>query len=239
MTARFEQIKQKTFPLLSEQDDNVMVDLWEIDLRKLGGKQHYFCAIANEKGGEVVWQGKAYGRLPIAGEGFELSSQGAPKRPKLSVPNIAGFVTAATEEYSQMVGATVVRRQVMKQFLDAVNFKAGNPEADSLQEIKSKYVVERMTSLTPEFGIFELAYPSESVGSTFPCRMMLADLCCWEYRSEECSYAGRPVADEYDMPTDDINKDKCSKRILGCKARFGETAVLPFGGWPGADKVRT
>ena len=41
----------------------------------------------------------------------------------------------------------------------------------------------------------------------------------------------------YDMPTNDPDKDECSKCLLGCQARFGINAVLPYGGFPAADKV--
>ncbi|WP_374760649.1 hypothetical protein [Escherichia coli] len=33
----------------------------------------------------------------------------------------------------------------------------------------------------------------------------------WTYRGDECGYSGPAVADEYDQPTSDITKDKCSK----------------------------
>lgn len=31
-------------------------------------------------------------------------------------------------------------------------------------------------------------------------------------------------------------KDDCSKTVTGCKLRFGENGILPFGGFPGTDK---
>ncbi len=39
---------------------------------------------------------------------------------------------------------------------------------------------------------------------------MLANTCTWTYRGDECGYRSG-VADEYDQPTSDITKDKCSK----------------------------
>ncbi|MBY7630324.1 phage minor tail protein L, partial [Escherichia coli] len=38
-------------------------------------------------------------------------------------------------------------------------------------------------------------------------------------RGDECGYSGPAVADEYDQPTSDITKDKCSKCLSGCKFR--------------------
>ncbi len=56
-------------------------------------------------------------------------------------------------------------------------------------------------------------------GAVFPGRIMLANTCTWTYRGDECGYSGPAVADEYDQPTSDITKDKCSKCLSGCKFR--------------------
>ncbi|EFH1544560.1 phage minor tail protein L, partial [Escherichia coli] len=53
--------------------------------------------------------------------------------------------------------------------------------------------------------------PTETDGAVFPGRIMLANTCTWTYRGDECGYHGPAVADEYDQPTSDITKDKCSK----------------------------
>ncbi len=50
----------------------------------------------------------------------------------------------------------------------------------------------------------------------------------WTYRGDECGYHGPAVADEYDQPTSDITKDKCSKCLSGCKFRNN---VSNFGGF--------
>nr|DAK01532.1 MAG TPA: minor tail protein L [Caudoviricetes sp.] len=234
---RLTALKEKTLAQLDTTE--VLVDLWELDLRPLGGDRRFFCAIVNEKGEDVVWQGRKYLRFPISADGFEVTGQGSPKRPRLNVPNIEGFVTEAVEDFDQLVGAIVIRRQVPSQFLDAENFKNGNPNADTLQEIRTKYVVEQMTSLNSSAASFELSAPSESTGATFPCRIMLADTCGWDYRGDGCGYKGRPVADENNYATNDPAKDKCSKNKLGCQARFGATAVLPIGAWISLDKLKS
>ena len=131
----------------------------------------------------------------------------------------------------------MVRRQTYAKFLDSVNFQTGNPSADPTQEVVSKYVIERMVSMTSESATFELAAPSESDGALIPARLMFADTCQWQYRGEGCGYTGWAVADKFDMPTADPAQDYCSGTLTGCRARFGATAVLPFGGFPSADKV--
>lgn len=222
---------------LSSAAQDVLIDLWELDLRPIGGQVHRFCNHVNELSGAVLWQGQEYEGYPIQADGFELTGQGAGNRPKITVANVFGLITGAAADHGQLVGALVVRRQVLARFLDAGNFAAGNPNADPLQEVVSKYLIERMASLTAETAVFELAAPSEADGSVIPARVMLADFCPFAYRGEECGYGGRPVADRFGMPTDDPAKDACGGRLLDCQARFGATAALPFGGFVGIDKT--
>ncbi|EJD4419167.1 phage minor tail protein L [Shigella boydii] len=58
--------------------------------------------------------------------------------------------------------------------------------------------------------------------------------CTWTYRGDECGYHGPAVADEYDQPTSDITKDKCSKCLSGCKFRNN---VGNFGGFLSINKL--
>ena len=220
-----------------------LVDLWEIDFRKLSGEVYRFCNFPNERGTNVVWKGYEYQTYPVMADGSEYTSQGASNRPPLTLANLMGFVTAAAESYNQMVGVPVKRIQTYERFLDAVNFVGGNPDADPMQEVVSLYIVERLVALNADQAVLELAYPAETDNALFPSRMMLANTCPWQYRGgvdgveSGCPYRGRAVADKFDMPTNDLSKDECSRTLLGCKARFGETAVLPYGGFISTDKV--
>ena len=117
----------------SEQSPRVV--LWEIDLTVQGGERYFFCNELNEKGEPVTWQGREYQAYPIEGSGFEMNGKGSSARPSLTVSNLFGLVTGMAEDLQSLVGATVVRRRVYARFLDAVNFVAGNPEADPEQEL--------------------------------------------------------------------------------------------------------
>ncbi|SPX22978.1 minor tail protein L [Escherichia coli] len=119
----------------------------------------------------------------------------------------------------------MVRRRVYARFLDAVNFVAGNPEADPEQELSDRWVVEQMSQLTAMTASFVLATPTETDGALFPGRIMLANTCMWTYRSDECGYTGGAVADEFDKPTTDIRKDRCSKCMRGVNCA-GMSAIL-------------
>ncbi len=126
----------------SEQSPRVV--LWEIDLTVQGGERYFFCNELNEKGEAVTWQGRQYQAYPIDGSGFEMNGKGSSARPSLTVSNLFGLVTGMAEDLQSLVGATVVRRRVYARFLDAVNFVAGNPEADPEQELSDRWVVEQM-----------------------------------------------------------------------------------------------
>ncbi|STE78155.1 minor tail protein L [Escherichia coli] len=199
-----------------------------------GGERYFFCNELNEKGEPVTWQGREYQAYPIEGSGFEMNGKGSSARPSLTVSNLFGLVTGMAEDLQSLVGATVVRRRVYARFLDAVNFVAGNPEADPEQELSDRWVVEQMSQLTAMTASFVLATPTETDGRCFPV------VSCW--RTPVCgptalmsvvTRAGA-VADEFDKPTTDIRKDRCSKCMRGCELRRN---VGNFGGFLSINKL--
>ncbi|WP_270523141.1 phage minor tail protein L, partial [Escherichia coli] len=123
---------------------------------------------------------------PVTWQGRKYEA-GSSARPSLTVSNLFGLVTGMAEDLQSLVGATVVRRRVYARFLDAVNLQ--------------------LTAMTASFV---LATPTETDGALFPGRIMLANTCMWDYRGDECGYNGPAVADEFDNPTTDIRKDRCS-----------------------------
>lgn len=222
---------------ITQLEQDVLLELFDIDFTKFGGDVYHFCNQTNELGQPVVWQGVTYLPYPITADGFEFKNTGASNRPNITLSNLYGLVTAVVEDYQGGVGAVVTRRQVYAQHLDADNFANGNPNADPNQQLVSRYVIERYSSLNSQSATFELAVPSETDGVMLPRRIIVANTCGWTYRGDGCGYTGHAVADEFDQPTDDPEKDKCSKCLRGCRARFGRKAVLPFGGFVGVDKL--
>ncbi|HAX2133753.1 TPA: phage minor tail protein L [Escherichia coli] len=206
----------------------------KIDLTEVGGERYFFCNEQNEKGEPVTWQGRQYQPYPIQGSGFELNGKGTSTRPTLTVSNLYGMVTGMAEDMQSLVGGTVVRRKVYARFLDAVNFVNGNSYADPEQEVISRWRIEQCSELSAVSASFVLSTPTETDGAVFPGRIMLANTCTWTYRGDECGYSGPAVADEYDQPTSDITKDKCSKCLSGCKFRNN---VGNFGGFLSINKL--
>jgi lambda family phage minor tail protein L len=63
---------------------------------------------------------------------------------------------------------------------------------------------------------------------------VIANICQWQYRSAECSYTGSSYWNAADQVVGTLAADRCGKRLSSCKLRFGDTAELPFGSFPGA-----
>ncbi|TYG33317.1 phage minor tail protein L [Lonepinella koalarum] len=233
-------LPQKMTALLPELEQDALIELWEIDLRHISsntdddmkGELYRFHNGLSQTKANIWWQDNEYQAYPIKADGFEISGQGASNRPTLTVSNLYGTITGIAANFGQGVGAKVTRRLVYAQFLDARNFVNGNNKADPTQEVVSYYIIEQLKSLDDEQATFELASPAETDNARIPLLMITSDVCIWQYRSAQCGYTGVPVADEFDNPTSDKKKDKCSHCIRGCKLRFGDNAVLPFGGFP-------
>lgn len=214
------------------------VELFVLDNTNNGGDITYFHAGVNEKLDPVVWQGTTYTPLPIQASGFGYTGTGSPPRPKLSVANVQGLISALVRDFNDLLGAKVTRKRTMVKYLDAVNFTSGNPTADSTQYLPDEvfYVVQK-TAENKMVVEFELGSALDLHGMMIPRRQIIANLCAFRYRGEECGYTGGAVADATDTPTTVLADDVCSKKVTGCKLRFGATAELPFGGFVASSLV--
>lgn len=188
--------------------------------------------------GDVVWASNTYQRFPIEADGFEYTGQGTLPRPRIRCSNIFGTITAILLTLpSGLEGAKVTRIRTMARYLDAVNFPGGtnpygtpDPTAEFPREI---YYIDRKASETRDLVEFELASAFDLAGVRAPKRQCISSICQWRYRSAECSYTGTNYFDANDLPVGSAGLDVCGKRITSCKARFGQTAELPFGSYPG------
>jgi lambda family phage minor tail protein L len=190
---------------------------------------------ATDANGNVVWAGNTYQAFPIEADGFEYSGNGQLPRPKIRVSNILGTITAIILA-TPLEGAKVTRIRTMARYLDAVNFTGGtnpygtpDPTAEFPREI---YYIDRKSAENRDVVEFELAAAFDLIGVRAPKRQCISNICQWVYRSAECSYTGTNYFTESDVVTTLAN-DVCGKRVSSCKARFGATAQLPFGSFPG------
>lgn len=188
--------------------------------------------------GQVVWAGNSYLRFPIEADGFEYQGKGQLPRPKVRVSNVLGTITGLLLTLPRgLEGAKFTRIRTLARYLDAVNFPGSvnpygtpDPTAEFPQEI---FYVDRKTTETRDVIEFELAAAFDLSGVRAPKRQCIGNICQWEYRSAECSYAGSSYFDETDKAVASLSADVCGKRLSSCKARFGSTAQLPFGSFPG------
>lgn len=223
---------------LSSFNVGTWVELYELDLTKFGQPIFRFHNGVNEKYEPVVWKGNIYLPFPCQTSGFEISGQGT-ARPKISLANHTGIITAALKNYNNLLGCKFTRRRTMMQYLDAVNFTSGNPSADDTQELPPDvFFVAQKTREDKYIVEFELSSAMDLQGVTIPRRQVISNLCAFKYRGEECGYTGGAVATNQDQPTTDPLQDDCSKTVPGCKFRFGERGELPFGGFIGSSLVK-
>ncbi|EMT5672720.1 phage minor tail protein L [Morganella morganii] len=216
-------------------EQSAMLNLYEVDLSRFGGNIYRFHDGMNGLLKPVIWHGNRYDPYPVQVTGFSVTAQGASARPKMTFANIDGLLTAINNDYDDALGAIVIRRQVMEQYLDAVNFPDGNNQADPSREAVQKFVIEQRENSDSDFVTYVLALPTETDNAQIPARVIQADICPWRYRGQDCGYDGPPVADEKDQPTNDPAKDQCSHKYRGCKLRH--SSVLPFGGFLGSNKL--
>lgn len=221
-------------------DADARVKLFELDASEIAGDRLFFHSHAYD--GPIWWQGEEYKPWPVGASGFGRSS-GQQARPTVSVSNVDGVIAAMCALYKDMVGAKLIMRETFAKFLDARNFEGGNPTADPTQYFPEEiWVVERKTKENREEIQFELVSVIEHANQQFPGRQVLANSCGairrGGYRGFACGYAGPPVADENDQPTDDPAKDRCAGRLASCKLRQWPDGVLNFNGFPAAGLTR-
>jgi lambda family phage minor tail protein L len=189
--------------------------------------------------GTITWQGVAYTAWPIQADGFAKTSEGQQPAPKLSVGNVDGSISALCIQLDDLVGATLTRHVTLGKYLDAVNFPGGNPSADASQEFPLEiWFIEQKTGETNEVVEFELMSALDFQGQMLPARQIIANLCSFTYKGPYCAYVPGAMFDANDASVTDPALDVCGKRLGSCKARFGATQVLNFGGFPAAGLIR-
>jgi lambda family phage minor tail protein L len=208
-----------------------LIELYILDTNVIGGGSiDYFHAGTATNRWPIVFQGITYQPFPIEITGFDRTGQGTIPKPKASVSNVQGVISATALQFNDLVGAKFTRKRTFAKFLD------GSPTADPTQEFPLDiYYVNQKLNENAQLVEFELTTSFDMIGLSLPSRQILQNSCPWVYKSAECSWV--PVAGEYfdvnDVSQALIGGDVCGKRLTSCEARFG-AVTLPFGGFPGA-----
>lgn len=224
---------------LAKLNPSAIIELFEVHLDNTlhGSTDVYrFHAGANaDVDGNVVFNGNAYTRIPVKADGFEMTNTGTLPRPTLTISNLDGTMTTllllvnATTAGNDLGGAEVRRIRTLKKFLDGE--AAADPNAKFPDE---RWFIDRKANESRDTVTFELASKFDLAGQKLPKRQIVANVCQWVYRSTECSYTGTDYYDVNGNEVDTEAQDVCGKRVESCKLRFGNTAELPFGSFPGA-----
>ena len=224
---------------LAKLNPSAIIELFELHLDNTlhGSTDVYrFHAGANaDVDGNVVFNGNTYTRIPVKADGFEFTNTGTLPRPTLTISNLDGTMTTllllvnATTAGNDLGGAEVRRIRTLKKFLDGES--TADPNAKFPDE---RWYVDRKANESRDSVTFELASKFDLAGQKLPKRQVIANVCQWVYRSTECSYTGSNYFDVDGNSVSTLAADVCGKRVASCKLRFGNTAQLPFGSFPGA-----
>lgn len=219
---------------------SALIELYALDMTNtVSGGILYFHAGTNALSGPVVWQGQVYTPWPIETKGFDLTTDGALPRPRLSVANTGGLFSGEIQANDDLLGCMLVRKRTYARFLDAVNFPGGvNPEADPNKFAPDEqWFIDQKVSENRYIVEFDLASPFDLMGIQLPYRQVIKNSCPWQYRGSECGYHG-PFFDKNDLPGTALT-DTCPKLLNSCKKRMGQNQApytLNFGGFPGATR---
>jgi lambda family phage minor tail protein L len=213
-------------------EPGALVELFEVDASAMGGEVLRFHQ--HLQSGPILWQGVEYNPWPIMATGFERTGNAQQPSPTITVANVDGSISALCILLGDMVGAKVKRHRTLAKYLD------GQPSADPTAEMPVElWYIEQKTSETNLNVEFTLSSALDFSGRQLPSRQVIATLCNWAYRGTECGWTGTTYFDANNNPVSDPSKDVCSKRLSGCKCRFGANAPLPFGGFPSAGTAGT
>lgn len=223
-----------------------LIELFSLDLTNFGDGIYYFIRGTTEPN-IIVWQGNTYVPVDFETEGFELNGRGEAPSPKVRFSVTNQMITGLINDFEDLVGARVVRTKTYRKFLD--NEATANPNAHYPLDI---FRVERKVRENRYVVEFELSSILDQQGRQLPGRTITSNYCPWIYRrynggvsanplldfnyhvaDNKCPYTGSDYFDVDDVSTTAAN-DRCGKRVSSCKARFGDFAELPYGGFPGA-----
>ena len=136
--------------------------------------------------GELIWDGNSYQRFPVKAEGFEFTGKGQIPRPKFTVSNALGTITALmalvnqTTPGNDLAGAKFTRIRTLARYIDAANFTGGtNPfgTPDTSSKLPDEiYFIDRKLSENRDFVEFELVSELDLLNLRLPRRQVTKDI---------------------------------------------------------------
>jgi len=152
-----------------------LVWLYKLDGSMLPGDYvYYFSPYVNQYGDAIVWNSQTYMKMPSKGQGWAKTVNGAAPRPTFTVDNTNRLMQAAINASGSFVGAKLTRTLVLGKYLDATNFKGGNPTADPTKFVKQEtWYVDQLKESNDKAITWELCWTLDRPGIQLPRRIML------------------------------------------------------------------
>lgn len=227
-----------------------IIDLYTLDLSRLGGGQYHFTPSVDVGDGEVNYQGIAYTPIDLVINGFETTGRGVLPRPTLKVTNTHRVLVGMVQQFDDLVGATVIRIRTMGKYLD------DGAEPDRTAHFPVDYwTISQKSAMTKLYIEFTLSAAIDVEGQKLPQRLILHNYCKRRYRrwdaekqqfdytDAQCPYTDSRYFDAQGnsfqgpnfnrLPTSP-SQDRCGKDVKSCTLRFGSR--LPGWFFPGAGR---
>ena len=153
---------------------DAIIELFELELNSV--TTLYFHPGFDSALGEISYDGEDYIPLPVMMDGIDVSSDGASKRPTLTIANVTNVFKAALNgegfSFEDLIGKKVTRRQTLESYLDNANYEMP----------KRTYVIDRVASENSTLVTFDLTAPFDVSGVRIPNRVVLGKYCSWIYQ---------------------------------------------------------
>jgi len=218
--------------------DSPYIELFAVDLSKQGGTTHYLAG-GTLDGSNIEYDSNEYTPIPIEIKGMERSADGQMPRPTLTVSNVTRSLLPHVINYNDFLNCTVTVTRLFKKYLD------GESKADTNAHFPSEsFKVNRKLKQNPVEISFELIAPLDLEHIKLP-RERVSSICSQTYRvwngvsfdytNASCPYTNTDSTSFYTVEGVETTEenDKCGKKLVDCKLRFGTVEELPMKGFPG------
>ena len=212
-----------------------LVEFWDFDITAHASGQAVLYWVSGTDGGAAMqFDGRTYLPIALESRGFEVNAGGAQPRPTLRVANTDNSIGILCNHYEDCVGGIVRRRRTYADFLDGHSGVRAQFPAET-------YIIERKVAQNEMIVEWELVGFLDLDGKEFCKERVYKDVCPFLYRKwdgskwvyYDCEYSGSGMFDINGDPVTSELEDICGRRMSDCELRFGSTAELGFGGFPG------
>jgi lambda family phage minor tail protein L len=152
-----------------------VVELFTLDASNLNGAYiFHFTNGVNEFGNPILFNTVAHAPVPCQGDGWAKIINNSAPRPIFTADNTQRLMQAAMIASGSFVGAKLIRTRIFGKYLDAANFKAGNPFADPTKTLAVEtWYIDQLKSINDKTVQWKLCWTLDRPGVQLPRRLML------------------------------------------------------------------